>query len=142
MNIMTALVTLMLSKGRSFLWRPASSLSPMITMPCKLVHRRRRKRTRIKRVATSHRIAAACTIRRRPSNFYRCWTRFKNRRAGVTILKSGELENDMVLARDLVTKDGILLLSNGYILDEKIIKKIQVFERLIGAVREVHICVK
>src|SRR3569833_3437919 len=59
-----------------------------------------------------------------------------------TILKSGELENDMVLARDLVTKDDNLLLSNRYILDEKKIKKNQVFERLIGAVLEVHICVK
>lgn len=59
-----------------------------------------------------------------------------------TILTSGELENGMALARDLVTKDGILLLSNGYVLDEKIIKKIQVFERLIGSALEVHICVK
>lgn len=59
-----------------------------------------------------------------------------------TALRSDALESGMVLARDLVTKDGILLLSRGYVLDEKMIKKIQVFERLIGAVLEVDICAK
>lgn len=59
-----------------------------------------------------------------------------------TALKPDELENGMVLARDLVTKDGILLLSRGYALDEKMIKKIQVFERLIGTALEVDICSK
>lgn len=52
---------------------------------------------------------------------------------------SGELEAGMVLAKDLVAKDGILLLSKGYVLDEKMIKKIQTFEKLIGCALDVHI---
>lgn len=57
-------------------------------------------------------------------------------------LQSHELEKGMVLAKDLVAKDGILLLSKGFVLDEKMIKKIQMFERLVDIMLKIEICAK
>lgn len=48
------------------------------------------------------------------------------------VMRSEALQEGMVLARDLVTRDGILLLSGGYILETKLIEKIQQFERAVG----------
>ncbi len=55
------------------------------------------------------------------------------------ILTSDELEAGMVLAQDLVTKDGVLLLSSGFALDDKMIKKIKTFERLVGCQLSAHV---
>ena len=44
---------------------------------------------------------------------------------------SDALEPGMVLARDLVAKDGVLLLAKGHVLTPKLIAKIRVFERLV-----------
>jgi len=57
-------------------------------------------------------------------------------------LQSRELEKGMVLAKDLAAKDGILLLSKGFVLDEKMIKKIQMFERLVDIMLKIEICAK
>lgn len=57
-------------------------------------------------------------------------------------LKSAGLEPGMVLARDLVAKDGVLLLSKGYVLDDRMIGKIRTFEKLIGCTLEVYIEMK
>ncbi|RMD78426.1 MAG: response regulator [Gammaproteobacteria bacterium] len=46
-------------------------------------------------------------------------------------LGSEALEPGMVLARDLVAKDGVLLLAKGHVLTPKLISKIRVFERLV-----------
>lgn len=43
-------------------------------------------------------------------------------------MSSAALEPGMVLSRDLTTRDGVLLLSVGYVLDRKLIDKIQQFE--------------
>jgi len=48
------------------------------------------------------------------------------------VMRSEALLEGMVLARDLVTRDGVLLLSGGYILERKLIDKIQQFERAVG----------
>lgn len=58
------------------------------------------------------------------------------------VFGTDELERGMVLAKDLVAKDGILLLSKGFALDDKMIKKIQTFEKLVGCKLEVHIAVR
>ncbi|MEK7321692.1 MAG: HD domain-containing phosphohydrolase [Pseudomonadota bacterium] len=55
------------------------------------------------------------------------------------ILTTDELEMGMVLVKDLVTEDGVLLLSKGFALDDKMIKKIKTFERLVGCQLNVHI---
>lgn len=47
-------------------------------------------------------------------------------------LPSGALKEGMVLVRDLTTRDGVLLLSGGYILDRKLIDKILQFETSVG----------
>jgi len=47
-------------------------------------------------------------------------------------IKSDGLRVGMVLARDLVTSDGILLLAKDHILDEKLIGRIQNFESTVG----------
>ncbi len=55
------------------------------------------------------------------------------------VFGTSELEYGMVLAKDLVAKDGILLLSRGFVLDEKMIKKMQTFEKLVACKLEVHV---
>jgi len=53
-----------------------------------------------------------------------------------------DLQVGMVLARDLVTKGGILVLSEGYILDEKLIEKIHRFCRSSGERLDIRIAMK
>ena len=48
------------------------------------------------------------------------------------VLASDALQEGMVLVRDLTTRDGVLLLSVGYILERKLIDKIQQFEKAVG----------
>jgi HD-GYP domain-containing protein (c-di-GMP phosphodiesterase class II) len=50
----------------------------------------------------------------------------------VRTLESARLQEGMTLARDLVTEEGMLLLSQGYVLDEALIRKIRYFERRLG----------
>ncbi len=52
---------------------------------------------------------------------------------------SSQMKEGMVLARDLVAKDGILLLSKGISLDAKLIKKIVTFEKLVNEQLTVHV---
>ena len=47
-------------------------------------------------------------------------------------LRSDALKEGMVLARDLMTRDGVLLLSKRYVLDCKLIDKMQQFESAVG----------
>jgi len=53
-----------------------------------------------------------------------------------------DLKVGMVLARDLVTKGGILVLSEGYILDEKLIEKIHKFCSSTGEHLDIRIAMK
>lgn len=54
-------------------------------------------------------------------------------------INAGQLQVGMVLARDLITKSGILVLSEGYILDEKIIEKIHNFSQSASETFEVFV---
>ena len=54
-------------------------------------------------------------------------------------IKSEDLKAGMVLAKSIITKDGVLLLSDGHIIDEHIIEKIIRFERSIGKRFELYI---
>ena len=45
----------------------------------------------------------------------------------------------MVLARDLVTRDGVLLLARDYILDDLLIRQIRDYEQSEGATLKVHL---
>lgn len=54
-------------------------------------------------------------------------------------MSSSTLEPGMVLSRDLVTRDGVLLLSAGYVLDKKLIEKIQQFETAVNYQLAVYI---
>ena len=56
-------------------------------------------------------------------------------------VKSEDLVSGMVLSRDLVTKNGVLYLSKGYILDEALIRKIRYFERSMGEDQQVYVMV-
>jgi len=47
-------------------------------------------------------------------------------------LHSAELKDGMVLAHDLISPSGLLLLTAGHVLDEAVIRKIQSFERSLG----------
>lgn len=47
-------------------------------------------------------------------------------------VRSGDLKSGMVLAEDLFTKDGVLLLSKDYTLDEKLIRKVRELEVELG----------
>ena len=51
---------------------------------------------------------------------------------GVVERASHELEVGMVLARDLITPSGLLMLSVNHVLDERLIQKILDFERTGG----------
>jgi len=53
-----------------------------------------------------------------------------------------DLKVGMVLSRDLVTKGGILVLSEGYILDEGLIEKIQKFCNSSGEILDIRIAMK
>lgn len=56
----------------------------------------------------------------------------KEIKAGVVERASHELEVGMVLARDLITPSGLLMLSVNHVLDERLIQKILDFERTGG----------
>jgi hypothetical protein len=45
----------------------------------------------------------------------------------------------MVLARDLVTRDGVLLLARDFIVDDNLIRHIQGFERTEGYRLTLHV---
>jgi hypothetical protein len=51
---------------------------------------------------------------------------------GVEVL-SGELTPGMVLARDLVSRDGLMLLSTDHVLDARMIQQVQDFETKSGS---------
>jgi response regulator RpfG family c-di-GMP phosphodiesterase len=55
------------------------------------------------------------------------------------VLPTAALESDMVLARDLVSSRGVLMLTAGHRLTPSLIRKICEFERREGAKLEVHI---
>jgi HD-GYP domain-containing protein (c-di-GMP phosphodiesterase class II) len=55
------------------------------------------------------------------------------------VLPTAALESDMVLARDLVSARGILMLTNGHRLTNSLIRKIREFELREGSKFEVHI---
>lgn len=57
-------------------------------------------------------------------------------------LRSPQLKAGMVLARDLVSNDGIMLLSRDYVLTDIIIEQIRNFERSSGRPMVVHIRTK
>jgi len=56
-----------------------------------------------------------------------------------TKIASRELRAGMAIANDLVTKDGVLLLSRGYLLDDQLIAKIQSVEQSLGAKFEIYV---
>lgn len=56
------------------------------------------------------------------------------------IVQPDELRPGMVLARDLVTRDRLLLLSEGFVLDDKLIEKIQKFGQVLG--EEFQVCIR
>lgn len=55
---------------------------------------------------------------------------------------TGQLVPGMVLARDLVSPDGVMLLAREYILDESLIEQIRAFERADGRIFAVHVRMK
>jgi len=55
------------------------------------------------------------------------------------IIKSRHLLSGMVLAKDLITADGVLLLSEGYLLEEKIIDKIFKLEQSLEEQFDIHV---
>ena len=55
------------------------------------------------------------------------------------LLGVADLKPGMALAGDLISRDGILLLSKEYILDERLIEQICNFERTEGNSMQIHI---
>jgi response regulator RpfG family c-di-GMP phosphodiesterase len=55
------------------------------------------------------------------------------------VLRPHELAPGMVLSRDLITRDGMLLLNEGYKLDAAIVKRIHDFERTLAAELTVYV---
>ncbi|MBY0573143.1 MAG: two-component system response regulator, partial [Undibacterium sp.] len=55
------------------------------------------------------------------------------KKPGELIVVAKKLQVGMVLSRDLVSKDGLLLLSSDHILDDRLIQKIVDFERKNGS---------
>jgi response regulator RpfG family c-di-GMP phosphodiesterase len=55
-------------------------------------------------------------------------------------LTAQDLKPGMVLNRDLLTRDGVLLLSADHILDENLVQQIQGFEASDGAPMNIYIC--
>jgi len=52
--------------------------------------------------------------------------------SGEYVAKSDQLKAGMVLARDIVTDNGLLMLSAGYLLDDQLIQRIRAFEQSLG----------
>ena len=59
--------------------------------------------------------------------------------AGPLPIQSDKLKPGMVLARDLVTRDGVLLLARDFIVDNNLIRQIQGFERSEGYRLTLHV---
>lgn len=59
--------------------------------------------------------------------------------AGPLALRSDKLMPGMVLARDLVTHDGVLLLAHDFVIDDNLIRQIQGFERSEGYRLTLHV---
>ena len=57
-------------------------------------------------------------------------------------LHTGDLKPDMVLTRDLMTRDGLLLLARDYILDDTLIDQLKNYERTDGRPMVVHVKVR
>lgn len=55
------------------------------------------------------------------------------------VLRSDQLKPGMALARDLVTRDGVLLLAHDFLIDENLIRQIQGFERTEGYRLTLHV---
>lgn len=59
--------------------------------------------------------------------------------AGPLPIQSDKLKPGMVLARDLVTRDGVLLLARDFLVDDNLIRQIQGFERTEGYRLTLHV---
>jgi response regulator RpfG family c-di-GMP phosphodiesterase len=57
-------------------------------------------------------------------------------------LKSPQLQPGMALTRDLVTRDGVMLLAKDYLLDEGLIHQIRSFEKSDGSILTIYINAK
>ncbi|OIQ79898.1 cyclic di-GMP phosphodiesterase response regulator RpfG [mine drainage metagenome] len=55
-------------------------------------------------------------------------------------LSTGQLKSGMVLARDLVTDEGMLLLSKEYVLDDKLIEQLRGYESISSHSLTVYVC--
>lgn len=55
------------------------------------------------------------------------------------VLPPDKLEEGMVLARDFVSKDGLLLLARDYVLDKHLIEQIRNFEESEGRSLDIHV---
>ncbi len=62
-----------------------------------------------------------------------------NQQAQIVSIKSRALKAGMVLAHDLITKDGVLLLSKDYMVDEKLIETIRYVEAGLNVNLEIHV---
>jgi len=58
---------------------------------------------------------------------------------GLLALHSDQLKPGMTLARDLVTRDGVLLLAHGFLIDDSLIRQIRGFERSEGHRLTLHV---
>lgn len=58
------------------------------------------------------------------------------------VLRSGQLLYGMTLARDLISRNGNLLLSKGHVLNELLIEQINGFERIDGHALTIHVNAK
>jgi response regulator RpfG family c-di-GMP phosphodiesterase len=61
--------------------------------------------------------------------------------SGTRALSSAELHSGMVLARDLASPTGMLLLTTGHVLDDAVLRKIKSFERTIDKRLTAHVWV-
>jgi HD-GYP domain-containing protein (c-di-GMP phosphodiesterase class II) len=63
-------------------------------------------------------------------------------KGGEIVLPVGDLKAGMVLARDLITRDGMLLLARDYVLDEPLVDQLKSYERTEGHTMTVHVKVR
>ncbi|HSI23610.1 MAG TPA: HD domain-containing phosphohydrolase [Methylophilaceae bacterium] len=63
-------------------------------------------------------------------------------KGGEIVLPVGDLKSGMVLARDLITRDGMLLLARDYVLDEPLVDQLKSYERTEGHTMTVHVKVR
>lgn len=62
--------------------------------------------------------------------------------AGEVAVHTGQLLPGMALTRDLITREGVILLAKDYMLDESLIEQIRLFERADGAIFTIHVRMK